>query len=101
MAVPFHVSRPVYRGPDVEQGGTTHDGRAFADVEGYKKILLTDPDQLARSLTEKVLIYATGGDVQFADREVIEGIVATLRGKNYGFRTLVHEVVQSRAFRNK
>jgi hypothetical protein len=88
-------------GPDVEQGGQTPDGRTFHDIEDYKKILLEDKDQLARSLTQKLLIYATGADIQFADREVVEQIVADLRGKNYGLRALVHDVVQSRVFVNK
>ena len=47
------------------------------------------------------MIYSTGADIEFADREVVEGIVAKLRLKNYGFRTLVHEIVQSRVFLNK
>ena len=57
--------------------------------------------ELARSLTQKMVIYATGADIQSADREVVEQIVADLRGKNYGLRTLVHDVVQSRVFLNK
>jgi hypothetical protein len=64
-------------------------------------LLLEDKDQLARNLTEKVLIYATGAELQYADREVVEQIVANLRAKNYGFRTLIHEVVKSRVFLNK
>jgi hypothetical protein len=91
----------VYRGPDVEQGGQTPDGQAFKDIDDFKKILLADKDQLARSLTQKLLIYSTGAEIQFADREVVEQIVARIRAKNYGFRTLLHEVVQSRIFLNK
>ena len=90
-----------YRGPDVEIGGVTPDGKAFKNIDEYKKILLEDKDQLARNLVEKVLIYATGAEIQFADREVVEQIVATLRRRDYGFRTLIHEVVQSRAFLHK
>lgn len=99
--LPGFVNSRFWIGPDVEQGGRTPDGRAFHDIEDYKKILLENKDQLARSLTQKLLIYATGADIQFADREVVEQIVADLRGKNYGFRTLVHDVVQSRVFLNK
>jgi len=88
-------------GPDVEVGGETPDGRPFAGIEDYKQILLEDPSQLARNLTEKLLIYATGADLQFADREVVEQIVSSLREQNYGFRTLIHHVVQSRIFLNK
>jgi hypothetical protein len=85
----------------VEQGGQTAEGRAFKNIDDYKKILLEDKDQLARSLTQKLIIYATGADIQFADRQVVEQIVADLRARNYGFRTLVHDVVQSRVFLNK
>jgi hypothetical protein len=94
--------RPLFRGADVEKGGVTHDGKAFRDIDDYKKLLLADhKDQIARNLTEKLLVYATGADIQFADREVVEQIVAKLKSRNYGFRTLVHEVVASRVFLNK
>lgn len=93
--------RGVYRGLDVEQGGVTPEGREFKNIDDYKRLLLEDKDQLARSLAQKLIVYATGADLQFADREVVEQIVAKLRTANYGFRTLVHEVVQSRVFLNK
>jgi hypothetical protein len=48
-----------------------------------------------------MMIYATGADLQFADREVVEGIVNHLRENDYGLRTLVHEIVQSRVFLSK
>lgn len=99
--LPGYVESRFFIGPDVERGGQTPDGRAFDDIEDYKKILLEDKDQLARNLTQKMLIYATGADIQFADREVVEQIVADLRAKKYGLRTLVHDVVQSRVFLNK
>lgn len=90
-----------FRGPDVEVGGVTADGTAFQTIDDYKRILLKNPDHIARNLTRKVLIYATGADVQFADREVVEQIVAALRTQRYGFRALIHEVTQSRVFLNK
>jgi len=101
VKLPNNTGRAIFRGPDVEQGGETSEGRTFRDIDEYKQLLLADKDQLARNLTQKLLTYATGADIQFADREVVEQIVATLRTKNYGFRTLVHEVVQSRIFLNK
>jgi hypothetical protein len=93
--------RGVYRGADVEQGSVTPEGRAFKDLAEYKKLLLEDKDQLARNLAQKLMIYATGADLQFADREVVEQIVAKVRPTNYGLRSLVHEIVLSRVFLNK
>lgn len=99
--LPGYTGRAFYRGPDVEKGGITPDGRPFETIQDYKALLLENPDAIARNLTAKLLTYATGAGVQYADREVVTGIVATLREKDYGFRTLVHEVVQSRVFRHK
>lgn len=99
--LPGYTGRAFFRGPDVERGGETHDGKKFQTIDDYKRLLLSDKDQLARNLTEKLVVYATGGDIQYADREVVEQIVAKLKLKNYGFRTLVHEVVDSRMFLNK
>lgn len=87
-----------YQGPDVEVGGVTPEGREFKTIDDYKCILLEDKDQLARNLTVKLLTYSTGADIQYADREVVEQIVASLRAKGYGFRELIHEVTQSRVF---
>ncbi|MBE7495219.1 MAG: DUF1592 domain-containing protein [Verrucomicrobiaceae bacterium] len=101
VQLPGYTGRAFYRGPDVEKGGVTHDGKTFTTVEDYKRLLLADPDQIARNLAEKLLTYATGAEPQFADREVIEQIVAQVKTKNYGFRTLVHEIVQSRPFKHK
>ena len=102
LQVAFHTGgRGIFRGPDVEQGGETAGGLPFEGIDDYKQILLKDKDQLARNLAEKLLIYATGAEIQFADREVVEQIVAKVRSQNYGFRTLIHEVVQSRVFLNK
>lgn len=89
------------QGPDVEQGGQMADGRAFRDIDEFKQLLLNDKDQLARNLVEKLMVYSTGAGLEFADREVVEQIVADLRGKNYGLRSMIHDVVQSRVFRNK
>jgi hypothetical protein len=99
--LPGYTGRAFYRGPDVEKGGITHDGKKFDTMDDYKKILLDDKDQLARNLTQKMMVYATGAEIQFADREVVEAIVAKLKKENYGFRSLIHEVVQSRVFLNK
>ncbi|MCE9530370.1 MAG: DUF1592 domain-containing protein [Planctomycetes bacterium] len=96
-----YPGRKIYRALDVEKGGQTPEGKPFKDIDEYKQILLADKDQLARNLAQKLLIYATGADIQFADREVVEQLVAKCREKKYGFRSLVHEVVLSRVFLNK
>jgi hypothetical protein len=89
------------KGPAVDPSDVLPDGRGFKNIDEFKQLLLKDPDQLARALTEKLLTYATGGAPGSVDRSEVEALVRGARAKNYGFRSLVHDVVQSPLFRNK
>ena len=95
------IKKRVHRGPAVELGYTMPDGRPFADIDAYKQLLLEDRDGLARALASKLITYATGAPVQFADRADVDALVEEIRDKNYGLRSLVHAIVQSRPFLNK
>jgi hypothetical protein len=88
-------------GPKVDPADVLPDGRRFANIDEFKQLLLQDRDQLARALTVKLLTYGTGGAPETADKPEIEAIIGKVRAKNYGFRTLVHEIVQSKLFQHK
>lgn len=96
-----NYNRTVNCGPIVEKGDHMPDGRPFSDIEDYKRLLLDNKSALVRNLVCKVLTYATGADIQFADREVVDGIVQKLGSQNDGFRALIHEVTRSRMFLRK
>lgn len=92
----------TYRqGPKVEAGDVMPDGKAFQNIDEFKKILLANPDQIARCVSEKMIVYATGTAIRPGDRAAVVGIVENLRTKNYGLRALVHAVVQSELFLKK
>jgi hypothetical protein len=90
-----------WNGPAVDPGDVLPDGRRFRDIDEYKQLILEDKDQLARNLTEKLLAYSTGAAPTHADKPQIETIVNRLRDKNYGFKALIHEIVQSPLFQSK
>lgn len=89
------------QGHDVDATGEMADGQKFQNIDEFKQLLLKDKDQIARALTVRLATYATGGAPEPADGPEIEAIVARVRAKDFGLRTLVHEVVQSRMFREK
>ncbi len=91
----FHAALPV------DASGVLPDGRAFADVREFKRLLLADEAQLARNLARQLTVYATGAPISFADRPMIEQILQRARASQYGVRTLLHEIVQSPLFLNK
>ena len=89
------------RGQPVECADAFPDGRKFQNIDEFKQLLLADKDQLARALTRQLITYATGAPVETVDEEQIEHLVAEIRARDYGFKSLVHAVVQSHLFKNK
>ncbi len=92
---------PYHKGKPVDPADVQPDGRRFASIDELKQLLLADKDQLARSLTEKLLTYATGQAPSTADKPTVKAIVGRVREKEYGLQSLVHEIVQSDAFQTK
>jgi hypothetical protein len=88
-------------GLPVESGDQMADGSQFADVAEFKKLLLEHEEQIARCMTEKLMIYATGHRVEFGDHEVVDGILQATKNSGHGLRSLLHAVVQSETFRTK
>jgi hypothetical protein len=89
------------KGPAVDPADGLLDGRKFKNIDEYKQLLLTNPDGLARALSEKVLTYATGGAPSRSDGPEVDAIVRAAREKKYGLRSLIHEIAQSRLFQTK
>ena len=103
---PRHPQAPNHsvqyrRGLDVDSSGTMPDGRKFANIREYKRLLLKDKLTMPKSLTRLLLSYSLGRHLGFSDRAEIDRIVRKLREKEYGLRSLIHEIVQSKTFRNQ
>jgi hypothetical protein len=88
-------------GPAVDASGKWADGREFKNIDDFKKLLMEREDQVARNVTRNLLVYATGAGIQFADRDVIEKLLARVKSQEGGLRALVHEIVQSQTFQCK
>lgn len=101
VSIPGIDIRYYAAGPAVDPRYEMADGRAFRDIDEFKKIVLDDPEQVARSIVGKFVIHLTGGEIHFADRKVVEEILAQAKSSGYGLRSLLHGVVQSRLFLNK
>jgi mono/diheme cytochrome c family protein len=85
----------------VDSSSQLPDGRSFTDIRSFKKLLLGDERQIARNLARQLLIYATGAPVRFGDRAEVERMLQDAASRQYGVRTLIHEVVESSLFLHK
>jgi len=88
-------------GLPIDPSHTLHHGEHFDNIHELKRLLVAHPERLAHNLASHFATYATGAAPTFADRDVIDAMVEGAKEHDYGVRSLLHEVVQSRLFRNK
>ena len=94
--------RVQYRlGPPVDASGEFPDGTAFADINGFRAHLASDPDRLARAFATKLLTFATGREMGFSDRPALKQLVAASARKGHRIRDLLYLVISSEIFRTK
>jgi len=96
---PFTFNYVRYKiGLPVDAAGQTADGTPFRDIRDFKQWMLKDDAAVAAGLTRKLLTYAVGRRMGFADRAGIERIVQSAAKDDYRFRSLIHLMVQSDLF---
>ena len=88
-------------GLPVDTSGITNDGFEFKDIREYKTHLRKSKEQIARNVLSKLIAFATGAEVRFADREEVERILQVTEDDGYPLRSLIHYVVASPMFRNR
>lgn len=94
----FVSKLPPRKGPKVDSTGVTADGQRFTDIQGYKKLLLRKKEQLARNFISQLIVFSTGAEIQFADRQEIERILARHQRFDYPVRDIMLSVIQSKLF---
>jgi hypothetical protein len=75
------------------------DGRVIDGVKGVKAMLLARPELFVNALTEKLMMYATGRNVQYYDAPAIRKIVRQSAATHYEFSAIVQGLVASVPFR--
>ncbi len=86
--------------PDLH--GIFPDGTRVETVQDVKNLILEKhQDDVLRSVTKNMLIYALGRPLDISDDPVIDKIITHLKKKNLGTRELVKAVVLSQPFLEK
>ena len=98
------LGRPIreYReGPAVDASGMTESGETFKGIREYKEILANQKSRVTRNLLTRLVVYSTGAEIQFADRDKIAKMTEDNLVKSRGVRDLIHAMIQSDLFLNK
>jgi mono/diheme cytochrome c family protein len=77
------------------------DGTVVDGVAGVRNLILRDPERFAGAIAEKLLMYATGRNVQYFDAPAIRRIVREAAASDYKFSTLVLGVTTSVPFQTR
>jgi hypothetical protein len=88
-------------GLNVDASGELLDGRTFKDIHELQQHLASDRPALLKNLAQQLLIYATGREITFRDRDAVNAIVDTAEKQGGGVRTLLQQVITSQEFQTR
>ena len=72
--------------------------RLSSDITQLRTLLIERHELFTRSLTENLMTYALGRELEIGDRPSTDKILAELQASNGGLRDLVRLIVQSKPF---
>ena len=75
------------------------DGRPIEGPAELRRALLRRPDQFVQALTEKLMMYALGRELEYHDMPQVRAIVRAAAEDDYRFSSIVAGIVSSDAFR--
>jgi hypothetical protein len=76
-------------------------GRAVTGPVDLTAALLERPDQFVQALTQKLMMYALGRELEYFDMPQVRAIVRSAQAKDYRFSAIVTGIVESDAFRRQ
>jgi mono/diheme cytochrome c family protein len=85
-------------GNPVDARGTAANGLPIDGLDSLRAMLLAQPEQFPRTVTEKLLVYALGRPLEHRDRPAIRAIVRNAAAGGYRWSSLILGIVRSPAF---
>src|SRR6185437_11542304 len=85
-------------GKPVDASGTTANGEKIDGLVGLRKVLLEQPEQFPRTVTEKLMAYALGRRLEYYDAPTVRKIVRDASTRQYRWSSLIEGIVASPAF---
>jgi hypothetical protein len=83
----------------IDAGTVLPTGVAINGPVELTEALLARPDQLVQALTEKLLMYALGRELEYHDMRQVRQVVRDAERSGYSFAAIVAGIVTSHAFR--
>ena len=82
----------------IDASGILPDGASFEGPDGMRAALLREPERFVATVTEKLLTYALGRNVESYDMPAVRAIVHEAAQNEYRFSSIVLGIVRSTPF---
>ncbi len=82
----------------IDASGVFPDGSRFEGIAGLKKELLRHPEQIVSTVTERLLMYSLGRNLQYYDAPAVRAITHRAAANNNRLSSIVLEIVKSAPF---
>jgi len=90
--------RATDAGAPIDTSGVLPNGTAFKGPTGLRETLLGRKEQFVGAMTEKLLAYALGRQLEAYDMPTVRGIVQSARADDYRWRSIISGIVRSDPF---
>ncbi|MFT5093653.1 MAG: hypothetical protein ACI93T_002482, partial [Porticoccaceae bacterium] len=98
---PVWTKGELQSGPRINVAATMPDGTELQSVRDLKSYVVRHIDRFGQCLSEKLMTYATGRHLSYADRHEISTIVQRTREASGGFQDLFIALILSETFATK
>ena len=88
-------------GVAIDSAGQLPGGESFSTPAELKGLLAGRKADLARNLTERLMAYALGRQLEGYDEVVIDQLMVKIAGDNYRVRTMITEIITSYLFTHR
>ena len=85
----------------IDSAGKLPDGKEFSTPAELKRLLAKREADLARNVTERLMAYALGRQLEGYDDVVIDQLMVKIAVDNYRVRTIITEVITSYLFTHR
>jgi len=85
-------------GRPVDAAASTLSGAQIDGLAGLRGLLLAEPEQFPRTVTEKLMAYALGRRLEYYDRPAVRAIVRDAAASDYRWSALIAGIVKSPPF---
>ena len=85
-------------GQKVDASAVTMNGKRVDGLPGLRAVLLDDPQQFPRTVTEKMMAYALGRKLEYYDQPAVRNVVRDAGSQNFRWSAIVLGIVRNPNF---